>query len=92
VLTVPRLEVGVAEPREPRVSRREAGALLEEAEGDNQRRERMTDRGVAPVEHPQVLAARVQVRVVEVVVLDRLRHVEGCELHAQLREPRREVA
>ena len=43
-----------------------------------------------PVEHPEAAASRVEVGVVEVVVLDRLPPVGG-ELPAQLAEPRGEV-
>src|ERR671934_100204 len=45
---------------------------------------------VAPVEHAQTGAVDVEVRVVQVVVLDRLRHAVRGELVAQLREPWRE--
>ena len=58
-----------------RTTGRPAGgrSLLEEAEGDDERDERVRDRRVAPVEDAQPLALRVDVRHVEVVVLDRLR-------------------
>ena len=46
----PRLEVRVAKPGEPRVARRDAEPPLERAERDDQRRERMPDRAIAPIE------------------------------------------
>ena len=57
----PRLEVGVAEPREPRVAGREAVVQLEEAEGDDERGERVADRGIAPV-HDRVARRRARTR------------------------------
>lgn len=84
--SAPPLEVPVAQPREPRVAGRQLSALLQEAEGDDEGRKWMRDRRVAPVEHTHAAVVHVQVRVVEVVVLDRLRHVVGSELVAQLSE------
>ena len=51
----------------------------------------MRDRRVPPVEHAHAAAVHVHVRVVEVVVLDRVRHVVGSELVAQLGEAGCEV-
>src|SRR5919197_2971121 len=88
----PRLQVGVAQPREPRVARRELRELLEEAEGHDQRGERMGDRRVSPVEEPEPLVLDVEVGHMEVVVLDRLRHVMSGELGAELLEPGSETS
>ena len=52
----PRLQIRVAQPREPRVGRRQLVDLLEEAERHDERREGMRDRRVAPVEQAQPLA------------------------------------
>jgi hypothetical protein len=86
----PRLQVGVAQPPEPRVGRRQLVDLLEEAEGDDERGEGVRDRGVAPVEQAQPLVLCVEVRQVEVVLLNRLRYSVCGEFAAQLREARRE--
>src|SRR3954462_5273401 len=57
----PGLEVGVSEAGEPRVFGVEARCLLEEAERHDERRERMADRGVAPVEHAEAPVLLVDV-------------------------------
>ena len=46
----PRLEIRVAQAREPRVGRRQLIDLLKETERYDERRERVRDRRVAPVE------------------------------------------
>ena len=55
----PGLEVGVAQPGEPRVVRREAVRVLEEPEGDDEGRERVRDARVALVEDSQVRPVEV---------------------------------
>ena len=65
----PRLEVGVAQPREPRIA---DGQLVEVQERDERREERVRDARVSPVEDPRRAVARVDVRAVQIVVLDRL--------------------
>ena len=87
-LAAPRLQVCVAESLEPRVRRRQPGDLFEESEGDDERRERVRDRRVAPIEYAQPLALRVEVRQVEVVVLNRLGDVMRGELRNPLRPGR----
>lgn len=52
----------------------------------------MRDRGVAPVEHPQLLAPRVEVSRVEVVMLQRLLDAPGQEFVAQLAKALRKPA
>jgi hypothetical protein len=88
----PRLQIRVAQPREPRIVRGQRVDLFEEPERDDERRKGMRDRRVAPVEHAQPLATRIDVRVVEVIVLQRLGHAVGSELVAQLSEARGELA
>src|SRR5689334_19365837 len=48
--TAPRLQVDLAQPLEPAMGRWQPVDLLEEAERDDERCERVRDRGVAPVE------------------------------------------
>ena len=88
----PRLQIRVAEPGEPRVRGRQLVRLLEETEGDDERRERVRDRRVAPIEYAQPLALRVEVRQVEVVVLNRLGDVMRGELRNPLRPGRSTAA
>ena len=57
---------------EPRIVGREAVVLLEEPERDDRREERVRDRRVTPVEHPDAVRPSEDVPVVEVVVLHRL--------------------
>src|SRR5438270_2926545 len=66
----PRLQICVAQPREPRVARRQLVELLEEAEGDDERRKRVRDRRIAPVEHPQPLALSKAICHVQVASLN----------------------
>src|SRR5581483_7075771 len=76
--------------RVPRVGCREAVDALEEARDLPEREERMRDRRVAPIEHPPLRAAEIDVHVVEVVVLDARRYAATGELGAQYGEGRRE--
>src|SRR5919198_2495560 len=78
----PGLQIRVAQPREPRVGRRQLVELFEEAERDDERCEGVRDRRVAPVEQAQPRALRVEVPHVEVVVLNRLRQAVCGELAA----------
>ena len=52
----------------------------------------MRDRRVTPVEDAQPFAVGVEVRHVEVVVLDRLWYVVWGEVGAELREARRKTS
>jgi hypothetical protein len=88
----PRLEVGIDEAREPCAVRRQVRNLLQETKGGDEGRERVRDRGVTPVEYTQAPVALVEVLVVEVVVLDRVRDAGRAELLAELAEARREAA
>src|SRR4051812_42926879 len=88
----PRLQIRIAQAREPGVARRQLVHAFEEAERLEERREGMRDRGVAPVEDAQPLGLDVEVRHVEVVVLNRVADAACGELAAELREPRRELA
>src|SRR5439155_945152 len=82
----PRLQIYVAQPREPRVARRQFVELLEEAEGNDERRKRVRDRRIAPVQHPQPLASSKDICHVQVVVLNRLGHLACGQFAAQLRK------
>src|SRR4029079_9802023 len=55
VPATPWLEIRVAQAREPRVARHQSRDLLEEPERDDERREGVGDRSVAPVEQPKPL-------------------------------------
>jgi hypothetical protein len=70
----------------------EACDLLEETERYDERRGRVRDRRIAPVEHAKLRALRVDVRHVQVVMLNRFWDVVGIELVAELREASRERA
>src|SRR2546423_15051216 len=87
----PRLQIGIAQPREPRVARRQLVDLLEEPERDDERREGVRDRRVAPVEQPQAVALRVDVLPVEIVGPDRPRHVVRGRLAPKLPRTRRQT-
>src|SRR5262249_36197920 len=88
----PRLQIRVAQPREPRIARRQVVDLLQEPERDTERCEGVRDRRVAPIEEAQPLTLCVDVRRVEVVVLNRLRYIVCGELAAQLHEAPPELA
>src|SRR5438067_2297878 len=60
-LAAPRLEERVAKPGVGRIPRRHLDDLLEDAEGDDEREERVRDRRVAPVEDAQGVAVGVDV-------------------------------
>src|SRR5262249_35469799 len=85
----PRLQVRIAQAREPRIGRWQLGGLLQESERDDERRKRVRDRRVAPVDQAQPLAPSVDVVHMQIVVLNRLRYVVRGELGAQLGEARR---
>jgi len=84
----PGLEIRVAQPLEPGVVRGEAVDLLEEPERHDERRERMRDRRVSPVEDAQAVVQCVHIRHVQVVVLDRIGDAVRVELGAELGKTR----
>ena len=66
----PGLRVDVAQALEDRIVERPPGVMGDRVEGRGQRRERVRDDGVAPVEEPVAVGPDQDVAAVQVVVLD----------------------
>jgi hypothetical protein len=88
----PRLQVRVTQARKPPMVPLQPGALFEEAEGDDEREERMRDRAVALVEQPEALIQLVNVSHVQVIVLHGRRQPASGELDTKLLVARQEVS